>query len=262
MKAFGLDGCAAPGGLRRLLFGIVAALASCGGVPLDAVSIDPRSLTTDLVAHWTFDEGSGSVVGDSSGNGHVGELTGGTWTPAGRFAGALELTTDEFVAVKNFPQATASWTVSVWAKTSAAQLAVDQTDGATILSTENVFAGGWQLHLDNRPGFQRYDAAYWVGPNSSDYIVVTCDCIEMDRWVHITAVFDGQAKQFTLYRDGVPSDRTSLPAPILPGDSTLYMGTWNMMNRFLTGVIDDFAIWSRALSPDEIALLSRQPVGD
>ncbi len=233
-----------------------------GVVPLDAVSIDPRSLTTDLVAHWTFDEGSGLVVGDSSGNGHVGELTGGTWSSVGRFGGALELNTGEFVAVKNFPQATANWTVSVWTKTSAAQLVVDQAGGATILSTENVFSGGWQLHLDNRPGFQRYDAAYWLGPNDSDYIVLTCDCIEIDRWVHLTAVFDGQAQQFTLYRDGTPTDRTSLPALILPGDSTLYMGTWNMMSRYLTGVVDDFAIWSRALSPDEIALLSRQPVGD
>ena len=166
------------------------------------------------------------------------------------------------MAVKNFPQATASWTVSVWTKTSEAQLALDQTDGATILSTENVFAGGWQLHLDNRPGFERYDAAYWVGPSSSDYVVVTCDCVAIDRWVHITAVFDDQARQLALYRDGTLTDRTSLPAAILPGDTTLYMGRWNMVNRFLSGVVDDFAIWSRALEPDEIAVLSRQPVAD
>ena len=262
MKAAGSDGGVAHRGGRRPLLGLLAALASCGGQPLDAVSIDPRSLTTGLVAHWRFDDGSGIVVGDSSGNGYVGELTGGTWSSTGRFGGALELTTGAFVTVKNFPQATPSWTVSVWMKTSAAQLAVDETDGATILSTENVFAGGWQLHLDNRPGFERYDAAYWVGPNSSDYVVVTCGCIEIDRWVHITAVFDNQARQLTLYRDGIPSDQTSLPAPILRGDPTLYMGTWNMHSRFLTGVVDDFAIWSRALDPGEIGVLSRQPVGD
>ena len=262
MRAAGATGRVTHGGRRRSLLGLLAAIVSCGGQPLDAVSIDPRSLNTALVAHWRFDEGSGVAVGDSSGNGHVGELTGGTWSPTGRFKGALALTTGEFVTVKNFPQATASWTVSLWVKTSAAQLAVDQTDGATILSTENVFEGGWQLHLDNRPGFERYDAAYWVGPNSSDYVVVTCGCIEIDRWVHITAVFDSQAKQLTLYRDGIPTDQKSLPAPILPGDPTLYMGTWNMHSRFLTGVVDDFAIWSRALDPGEIAVLSRQPVGD
>ena len=66
----------------------------------------------------------------------------------------------------------------------------------------------------------------------------------------------------TLYHDGTPADWTSMPAPILPGGSTLYIGTWNMNTRYLNAVVDDFAIWSRALAPDEIAVLSRQPVGD
>ena len=54
-------------------------LASCGTTPLEAVTVDPRSLAMGLVAHWTFDERSGTVVGDHSGNGHDGQLTGGSW---------------------------------------------------------------------------------------------------------------------------------------------------------------------------------------
>ena len=62
--------------LRRMALGSalrsgrsVAALAAagCGASPLDAVTVNPHSLTMGLVAHWTFDEGSGSVVADSSG---------------------------------------------------------------------------------------------------------------------------------------------------------------------------------------------------
>jgi hypothetical protein len=40
-----------------------------------------------------------------------------------------------------------------------------------------------------------------------------------------------------------------------------YLATWNMLNRFLAGTVDEFAIWNRALSPAEAALLSMQPPG-
>jgi hypothetical protein len=36
--------------------------------------------SADLILHWTFDEGSGTTVNDSSGNGHVGTIEGATWT--------------------------------------------------------------------------------------------------------------------------------------------------------------------------------------
>ena len=36
-----------------------------------------------LVAEWHFDEGSGSVLKDSSGNGNDGVIQGATWTDGG-----------------------------------------------------------------------------------------------------------------------------------------------------------------------------------
>ncbi len=240
---------------------VVVLAGACGAGPLDAVTVDPRSLLDGLVAHWTFDEGTGSVAGDLSGNGHDGQLTGGTWSPSGRFGGALTLSGSDYVTVPSFPQATANWTVSVWTNSTPADLQVDVTDGETILSTENVFAGGWQMHLDNRPNYNRFDAAYWAGADVNDYVVVYCDCIATDTWIHLTAVFDDNAERLTLYRDGTVVDHANMPSPILAGDTTLYFGTWNMLARFLSGSIDDFAIWSRALSPAEIALLSMQPPG-
>ena len=57
-------------------------------------------------------------------------------------------------------------------------------------------------------------------------------------------------------------DHLSLPTPILTGDSTLYMGTWNMGATVPGRDLDDFAIWSRALDEGEIAALSQQPPGE
>lgn len=241
------------------LVALVSSTTACGSSPVDVVAIDPSSLTRDLVAHWTFDEGAGTQVGDSSGNAHHGVLTGGTWMGDGRFGGSLYLASGDFVSVEAFPDATESWTVSVWTKSSAADLAATTTDPSTLISAETVFAGGWQMHLDNRTGFQRFDAAYWSGPDQMDYVVAFCGCIEADRWLHLTAVWDAAVSKMTLYHDDVAVDQLPMPTPIKTGDSTLLIGTWNMKNRFLVGAIDDFAIWKRALRPQEIASLSGRP---
>ena len=106
----------------------IAALMGCGSTPVDAVTIDPTSLARDLVAHWAFDEPSGSVVTDDAGSRHDGALTGGTWIPSGRFGGALRFAAGDRVTVPGFPQATANWTVSVWIRSSAADLAASTSD--------------------------------------------------------------------------------------------------------------------------------------
>jgi len=256
-------------GVRNVaLVAVLGSAAACGSSPVDVVAIDPSSLKGDLVAHWTFDDGAGTQATDSSGNAHHGVLTGGTWKSDGNFGGSLYLASGDFVSVENFPDATASWTVSVWTKTSDADLAAQTTDPSTLIGAETVFAGGWQMHLDNRPGFKQFDAAYWSGPEQMDYVVDYCGsdvgvngCIEADRWIHLTAVWDADIATMTLYHDDVAVDQRPMPTPIKPGDSTLLIGTWNMKNRFLVGAIDDFAIWKRALRPPEIASLARQPPG-
>ncbi len=243
------------------MLAVAGALIGCGKAPLDAVVLDPATLTSDLVAHWTFDDGGGSVVRDQSGNGHDGVLRGGAWLPVGQFGGALSLASGDYVTVANFPQATSNWTVSVWTRSSVAGLAASTGDLSTLITTETVFAGGWQIHLDNRPNYRRFDAAYWAGPNTTDYVQLLCGCIAPDRWIHLTTVWDFSVARMTLYLDDQAVDDAPMPTPILTGDTTLYMGTWNMFNRFLVGDIDDVAIWGRALRPTEIAAISRQSPG-
>lgn len=234
-------------------------LLACAPAPIDAVSIANSSLGRGLVAHWTFDDGSGTTVADRSGFGHDGQLTGGTWQARGRFGGALLLAPGDSVTIPNFPSATPDWSASVWLRVTAADLAASTADISTLLSAETVFAGGWQLHLDNRPGYERLDVAYWVGEPVNDYVVLLCKCIETERWIHLTATFDTTARRISLYRDATLVDGTTLPSPILPGDSTLYIGRWNQNGRNLSGTIDDFAIWGRALSADEVEAATLRP---
>jgi hypothetical protein len=245
-----------------MLMALLALLAGCGPAPIEAVAISGRSLARELIAHWAFDEQSGTTVADRSGNGRDGQLTGGTWVATGRFGGGLQLKPGDTVTIPSFPQATPDWTVSVWINQSAADRAAFTTERAVVLTAEKPSMGGWELEFDPRPGFDWLEASYYVAPPTNDYVVLDCKCLEIDRWMHWTAVFDSTNGRFSLYRDARLADSASLPAPILPGASDLYIGRWEPGGRSLSGVIDDFAVWSRALSGDEVAAIDARAVPD
>src|SRR5262249_34396737 len=48
-----------------------------------------EAASSGLVAAFSFNEGSGSSVGDSSGSGNNGTVSGATWSTAGKYGGAL-----------------------------------------------------------------------------------------------------------------------------------------------------------------------------
>jgi hypothetical protein len=238
-------------------------LLGCSDAPLDAVVLPPErsstDFTLDLVAHWSLDEGAGTTAADGSGNGHDGQLTGGTWISDGRFAGGLRLGAGEFVSVSTFPYAAPNFTVAAWLRLSPEQLAMNDETWVAILSTEHFFDSGWQLNIDNRLPRPRLDFAYWSPPLMTP-LFVECECIETDRWIHVAVVVDVQANRVTLYTDGTASDDETRPSDILPGDTTLYFGRWNMDDRLFSGDLDDVAIWNRALTRDEIAMLHAYPL--
>jgi Concanavalin A-like lectin/glucanases superfamily len=248
------------------LFALISlASLGCGGHALEAVELPPAEQA--LVAHWTFDEGSGDVVYDTSGNNLNGKMTGGEWTQ-GKFAGGLRFNGADFVTVANFPDATPGWTVSAWVLLGAADIG---SGFGTVLSNENindpatpsnVKPGGWEMHAKDDIDF----AFFRDVPRDVDtygYASLHCCIIEADRWYHIVGVVDPDAKVARLYESGVLQDTRSIPGPILPGDTTFYLGSWNNARptptRFFMGTMDEITIYARVLSIDEIRALDRGP---
>jgi hypothetical protein len=242
-------------------------LLACGEVPLDAVRLPEEDvaegLADGLVAHFRLDDVEGTVALDSSAGERHGELSGGSWILDGRFAGALRLSSGDSVRVEGFPHASPNFTVATWIRMTSEQLAMNSEQWVSILSMEDFATGGWQLNIDNRLPRSRFDFAYWAPPLSG-YLFVGCECVDVGRWVHLAAVVDTEANRVTLYEDGVVGDQETRPSDVPPGDSTLYFGRWNMDGRFLSGDLDDVAIWSRALTASEIAALQAESptVGD
>ena len=247
---------AAASPFSRILPAVVLCLLSCRAAPLDVIDPPPRDLADSLIAHWTFDEGSGDIAHDNSRNRHDGQLTGGAWIPDGRFGGGLRLAGGNSVAVPNFPAATSNWSVSAWIRMSPDQLEANRGIG-TVLSTENYRSNGWELNVERMSAQPIFVFSYW-SPTLGDYLHTECSCVETNAWLHLAAVADVETNHVTLYVDGEIRDQQAKVTDIVPGDTTLYFGRWNMEGRFLNGDLDDIAIWGRALAADEIVALRNE----
>jgi Concanavalin A-like lectin/glucanases superfamily len=258
---------------RPRRWGLSAAVAAAAGLaamgctaaPIDVARLLPGGIASDLQAHWSFDDGAGTVLTDDSGNRRDGAITGATWR-AGRFGGALQFQPGDQVTVAQFPDATTSWSVSVWVNMPADQQLGN--DYITLVSTEISGIGGWEMNLVPTPGDMRYQFGYFVGPTISDHDFIECTaCFQADTWTHIVAVIDGAAAALTLYVNGRRAGPVTTDRAVSQGSSTLYMATWSQQpppapTRFLTGALDDIAIWSRALVPEEVAYLTDHPAPD
>jgi hypothetical protein len=252
----------------RLLVMATLLLASCTAGPLDVVD---NILWRGLVAHWSMDETTGSSVTDDSGNNHHGTLIGGTWI-AGHFKGALHFEVGSEVSVPAFPPGTDQWTVALWVRPPSEDLGVTYL---TLVSTELVFKGGWEMNVRLAPNAKFYQFGYFLGPEKSDYYTHNCSCVTQG-WTHLAAVVDGSAGTLAFYRDGLldtaesmpPASSIGAPRRILPGSSTLYLGRFPVPDpdqappefRLFKGDLDDVAIYNRALSTYEVAALARGAV--
>ena len=248
-------------------------LAACTPRGLNVVGLAP-----DMVAHWPCDqEGDGTTLYDHSVNRYDGVINGAKFLPdSGHtgFGGALHFESGNSVTVNGFLAATTSWSVSLWVRPATWAIPTDDNGDSyiTLISTEIVFASGWEMngHLppprppDNYQAWE-YHFAY---PKSGDaaanryqYSYVDCDCLDVNQWTHLVAVVDGTAMQMYFYKNGSQQVQQAITDVIQPpqnGISPLYLGSWSG-GRYFTGDLDDIVIFRRALTVDEVRALYAQP---
>jgi hypothetical protein len=240
---------------------LILGLSACEPGVLQAIDLIPTTLDTGLVAHWTFDEGVGTVVPDHSLNHLDGQLTGGTWISDGRFGGALHIDPGNYMSVSSFPNATSSWSVAGWVRLVDEIVSTSQWE--TVISTEG--HGGWEINVDRSKPTPGAHFGFWKGPNQGDYNYVECFCLAFAKWMHAAFVVDGQALTLSVYVDGTLSGTTSIAQTIAPNNATLYVGRWPLdsdATRPYAGDVDDIVIYDRALVPEEIAVLQQHPPPD
>jgi chitodextrinase len=209
-----------------------------------AAHADPP--TPGLVAAYSFDEGSGSVVADASGNGHVGTVSGATWA-GGRYGHALSFNgTNASVllgSLGTFYQG--GFTLEAWVQKASAT----RSDAAVVGSWAGNGPMLWVDHIATH---------YFLtlGGSYSGYLDSGAAPVA-GQWQHLAATYDGTTARY--YIDG--SLVASRAAGGVGNSDVWRIGAYGSSpGGFFDGLIDDVRIYDQARSGSEIQTDMDRPV--
>jgi hypothetical protein len=204
----------------------------------------------ELVGQWKFDEGSGAVASDSSGNNHQGKILGTPdWIAGhGDTGSALLFTpgvcTGVDTGVYDPTKGTGKFTVALWAfwdGTGTFQHFLTKSNGwgtTTMMFQIELWGAHTEATYTDRVGI------------SFDPASVPFSVMPKNEWAHLAFVFDGV--NLRLYLNGIdeegPKALTIGPnvgAPVLLGVD--FDG-----GRVFHGILDDVRIYSHALTAEEV----------
>ena len=226
-----------------VVVGMVCVMASC----VSAAS---------LLAHWAMDEGTGTVLADSSGNSNDGTLISGTWTAdrLGQAGKAILLDRQEI----DIPNSVKAETVTLAAWINPTRYGSVSGPGCIFSSETGHGATNfvWRLALIN-DGILRMEAVAPYSNSAERYIKSTAGAIPLNEWHHVVGTYDGTTVR--LYIDGEPVGNTQYGSQVLLNTSPTIPSTIGYMSwglQYFGGTIDDARIYSGALTDIEVLSLA------
>jgi PKD repeat protein len=193
----------------------------------------PTTPPAGLVAAYSFNEGTGSIVTDTSGKGHHGAISGAQWTSSGRYRKALVFDgVDDWVTVADAPSLdlTTKMTLEEWVYPTAL------SGGST---------NGWRTVILKQQSNQLVYALYANSDNNrpSGYIYTSSDRgvsgnaqLPLNTWRHLAATYDGAVLR--LYVNGSMVGSRSLTGNITTSGSPLRIGGNSVWGEYFKGRID------------------------
>ncbi|MCP4262153.1 MAG: LamG domain-containing protein [Planctomycetes bacterium] len=206
--------------------------------------VDPET----IVGVWLFDEGSGDVALDSSGNGNDGTLNGPEWTNDSKFDGALEFKGDgsyiEFATGESMKLQ--QFTFMAWFNTRK----LDGYGHIFQTGTDWNDMAGYVVRVHQEGGAQ---SGLAFGPANTTTFV-TGPALEADTWYHMALTFDGTTA--ILYLDGVNVASGDGQGEIMYDDQPVRIGTHSHdTGAAFDGFIDEVALFDAALEPEDIVAI-------
>ena len=203
-----------------------------------------------MVAVWLFDEGKGSVVTDSTGNGHDGKIEKGAKWVNGRFGKALEFDgADDWVSVphsKNLGFASGkSFTITVHYKGS-------QLGGS-------LFGKGYEDKSQALPWYLLWNdgsspkvTLYLRDEGGASFRADGTSVVADDKWHFVAAVADASKGKSSIWIDGKKEAEADFNKKSGYGTSEGVVAIGRHYDRYTKGIIDDVALFNVALTSDDI----------
>ena len=197
-----------------------------------------------LIAHYKFDETSGTTAADSSGNGNTGTLNGMTgteWT-TGKVGGALDFDgSNDYVDLgTSLANNLGDVTFAAWIYREGSNGTYGEIFANEFLVSFSIKNSSSKLHLNFGHG------TGWGSKTESN------SAIPMNQWVHVAATRSGSDTK--VYVDGV-LERTGSNS--LTGSNSKALGIGRKpTSGIFNGLIDEVRYYNNALSASEVSALA------
>jgi len=194
------------------------------------------------VAAYSFNEGSGTTLHDTSGNGNNGTLQGGaSWTTSGKYGGAISFNgTNAYINVPNSSslQVTSAMTLEAWVNPSL-------VNGAW---RDVIYKGNDNYYLEaDSTGIKPVAGGTFGGSNGN---AIGTGALTVNTWAHLAGTYDGATLR--LYVNGVQVSSVAKTGAITASTNALQIGGDSIYGQYFPGTIDEIRIYNRALSATEI----------
>ena len=207
----------------------------------DGAVFDPEG----LVAYYRFDESSGDTSADSSGNMHPAQMVGATFSPGLEGNAATMNGVQEYVALPaGIVSGLTSFSISAWF------YLADPTVSTRIFD----FGSDTTTYMFLTPQLMRF--AITTSGFSGEQDLIGPQGIATGMWQHVVVTSSGGTG--TLYLNGavfIASPVTLTPASLGSTQSNWLGRSEYATDPYLNGKIDNFRIYSRALSAAEVGAL-------
>lgn len=217
------------------------------------VSTDDNSLMADpnLVAYYTFES---QVLIDESGNGHHGQVNGPTFQTDNGIRGGCFAFDSGYGNVELFNyQPSGSASFNIWVKPS------DSENAHRIFHKGKQGGSGskmWSYSLLYYQNYFRFNIANSSGTNAA--LIYSDSTSVPGKWYMVTCTFDDETNLIKLYVDGqlMGQDTSDNEIPITPEPIKIsdYPNPSGEL-QWIDGYVDEFSIWGKELSTDEIGYL-------
>ncbi len=191
------------------------------------------------MAAYGFNEGSGTVVTDVSGNGNNGTISGATWTTSGKYGNALIFNgTNALVTINNAAslQLTSGMTLEAWVYPTT----------VSNKSRDVIYKGNDNYYLEGSTNNSRRPA---LGGTFGSPIYGTA-ALTANTWTHLAGTYDGAT--MSLYINGVQVTSRAQTGAIATSTNPLQIGGDSIYGQYFAGRIDEVRVYNRALGAAEI----------
>ncbi|OGD30828.1 hypothetical protein A2833_01375 [Candidatus Azambacteria bacterium RIFCSPHIGHO2_01_FULL_44_55] len=221
----------------------------------------PAALTgtgSGLVGYWKFDEGSGTVAADSSGNANNGTLLNGPAWTQGKINGALSFDgSDDYVNMGNASalrfENTNPFTLSAWYKFNVTSFGAGDDQG--LIAKENTGGSlpGYKLAIEADAANDPW--SFIMRDINSRRLEVQFPRPNNTDWHYISVIYDGSsnASGVSVYIDGMSQPKTVITNTLsvsIANSSPFLVGQF--FGDYFDGSIDEVRVYNRALSVVEI----------